>query len=237
MASIIILGNGSLLPAFARSITSGFTVHTFDTADGAAPAFPADLVAIVDLEIDREPKLAALASLGPLPQGVVLFTNTLTITATEVAARCQCSGAVVGISYVPHLYAGGAPIEAAPALGLSDADADAALELLGGLAGRATERLVDRVGLVAMRTLAMIINEAAFALMEGVAAAGDIDVAMKLGTNYPQGPLAWADAIGPQTVVAVLQALHDEYQEERYRPCVLLKQHARARLPFHTAAE
>jgi 3-hydroxybutyryl-CoA dehydrogenase len=80
----------------------------------------------------------------------------------------------------------------------------------------------------------MIINEAAFALMEGVADAVDIDTAMKLGTNYPEGPLRWADTLGVDLVVNVLQALHDEYQEERYRPSVLLKQYARAGMKFHS---
>jgi 3-hydroxybutyryl-CoA dehydrogenase len=74
----------------------------------------------------------------------------------------------------------------------------------------------------------MIVNEGAFALMEGVAGAADIDTAMKLGTNYPEGPLKWADQIGPDIILAILHALHDEYAEERYRPCVLLKQLARA---------
>jgi 3-hydroxybutyryl-CoA dehydrogenase len=69
--------------------------------------------------------------------------------------------------------------------------------------------------------------------MEGVADPADIDTAMKLGTNYPAGPLAWADAIGADRIVAILEALQREYGEERYSPAVLLKQHAHSGRPFH----
>jgi 3-hydroxybutyryl-CoA dehydrogenase len=74
----------------------------------------------------------------------------------------------------------------------------------------------------------MIINEAAFALMEGVASAEDIDTAMKLGTNYPLGPLEWADRIGLDQVLAVLEGLQAEYGDDRYRPAPLLRQLVRA---------
>src|SRR5690606_22342928 len=86
----------------------------------------------------------------------------------------------------------------------------------------------DRVAHVSMRILAMIINEAAFALQEGVADPADIDTAMKYGTNYPDGPLAWCDRIGAEVIVAILDGLQLEYGEERYRPAVLLRQYARA---------
>jgi 3-hydroxybutyryl-CoA dehydrogenase len=86
----------------------------------------------------------------------------------------------------------------------------------------------DGPGLVFPRILCMIINEAAFALMEGVASAEDIDTAMKLGTNYPLGPLEWADRIGLDQVLGVLEGLQAEYGEDRYRPAPLLRQLVRA---------
>jgi 3-hydroxybutyryl-CoA dehydrogenase len=70
----------------------------------------------------------------------------------------------------------------------------------------------------------MLINEAAFALGEGVASAQDVDTAMKLGTNYPHGPLEWADQIGLDIVFAALQDIRDALGEERYRPAPLLWQ-------------
>jgi 3-hydroxybutyryl-CoA dehydrogenase len=81
----------------------------------------------------------------------------------------------------------------------------------------------DAPGLVLGRIVCQVINESAFALGEGVGAARDIDTGMVLGLNQPRGPLEWADAIGLDRVLAVLEALCDEYREERYRPAPLLQ--------------
>ena len=70
----------------------------------------------------------------------------------------------------------------------------------------------------------MLVNEAISALMEGVASAEDIDNAMRHGTNYPEGPLAWGDAVGLDVVEAVLNHAYRVYREERYRPMLLLQQ-------------
>lgn len=83
-------------------------------------------------------------------------------------------------------------------------------------------------GLVRARTICCLINEAASALQEGVATAEDIDAAMRLGTNYPYGPLEWADIIGLDNVLAVMNGLHSEYGEDRYRPSPILKRMAAA---------
>lgn len=88
-------------------------------------------------------------------------------------------------------------------------------------------RLVaDRVGLATPRVLAMLINEACFTLQEGTAAAPDIDRAMQLGVNYPHGPLAWADRIGLEHVITVLDALWHDTHDPRYRACALLRERA-----------
>lgn len=81
----------------------------------------------------------------------------------------------------------------------------------------------DEVGLVYARILSLIINEAAFGLMEGIASPQDIDTAMRQGTNYPMGPLEWADTVGVDDIVAVLNGLHREIGEDRYRPAPLLR--------------
>jgi 3-hydroxybutyryl-CoA dehydrogenase len=73
------------------------------------------------------------------------------------------------------------------------------------------------------RILSLIVNEAARALEEGVASAEEIDIAMRLGVNYPQGPLKWADQIGLDEVLAVLEGLQRETGDDRYRPAPLLK--------------
>ena len=81
----------------------------------------------------------------------------------------------------------------------------------------------DAPGLVLGRIVGQLVNEAAFALGEGVGSAEDIDAGMLLGLNHPRGPLAWADAIGLDQVLAVLDALVDEYREDRYRAAPLLR--------------
>jgi 3-hydroxybutyryl-CoA dehydrogenase len=72
--------------------------------------------------------------------------------------------------------------------------------------------------------LAMLVNEAASALMEGVASPQDIDTAMQLGTNYPRGPLVWADFVGLDVILSILNHLEDEYGDERYCAMPLLRQ-------------
>ena len=89
--------------------------------------------------------------------------------------------------------------------------------------GKETVRTKDAPGLTFPRILSLIINEAARALEEGVASAEGIDIAMKLGVNYPEGPLRWADHVGLDEVLAVLEGMQRETGDDRYRPAPLLK--------------
>jgi 3-hydroxybutyryl-CoA dehydrogenase len=89
--------------------------------------------------------------------------------------------------------------------------------------GKHTAWVGDAPGLVLGRIVCQVINESAFALGEGVGSAADIDTGMKLGMNHPRGPLEWADEIGLDHVLTVLEALSDEYREERYRPAPALR--------------
>ena len=86
------------------------------------------------------------------------------------------------------------------------------------------ELVNDRVGMVTPRIICMIINEAFYTLQEGTASVEDIDLGMKLGTNYPVGPFEWCDRIGLNHVYEVLEALYEDTKEERYKICPLLKQ-------------
>jgi 3-hydroxybutyryl-CoA dehydrogenase len=89
--------------------------------------------------------------------------------------------------------------------------------------GHRTIWVADAPGLVLGRIVAQVINECAFAVGEGVGSAEDVDAGMQLGMNYPQGPLAWADAIGLDHIVMILDGLREEYGEERYRTAPLLR--------------
>ncbi|MDB4897313.1 MAG: 3-hydroxyacyl-CoA dehydrogenase [Firmicutes bacterium] len=99
--------------------------------------------------------------------------------------------------------------------------------------GREIEVIHDGPALIAPRLIACLVNEAAYALMEGVATVADIDTAMKLGLNYPHGPLEWADKIGPGTVLRILEGLHRETGEDRYRPCPHLRKLVTAKRTFY----
>ncbi|WP_315810066.1 3-hydroxyacyl-CoA dehydrogenase PaaH [Pseudomonas sp. C9-3] len=105
---------------------------------------------------------------------------------------------------------------------------DQAVALLAK-AGIAASRLSDTPGLAVLRTVTMLANEGADAVLQGVGSAADIDLAMRAGVNYPQGPLAWAGQIGIGNVLRVLDNLQTAYGEDRYRPSLLLRRlHAEA---------
>ena len=92
--------------------------------------------------------------------------------------------------------------------------------------GKKVLHIADYPGLLVWRTVAMLVNEALDALQKGVAGAEDIDTAMRLGVNYPQGPLAWGESLGWRRVLRLLENLQQHYGEERYRPGSLLRQKA-----------
>jgi 3-hydroxybutyryl-CoA dehydrogenase len=117
------------------------------------------------------------------------------------------------------------------AIAASDGCPAAALDEATGLlqaAGLTVYVIDDAPGLVVTRTVAMLVNGAVDARHKGVASAADIDTAMRLGTNYPLGPLAWGQSWGPAAVLAILEAMHAWYGEDRYRPSALLRRIATA---------
>lgn len=115
----------------------------------------------------------------------------------------------------------------------SDAAARDAVAGLLQAAGLEVTEVTDSPALVVLRTVAMLANEAADAVLQGVGTAADIDLAMCAGVNYPKGPLAWADAIGVGTVLSVLDNLQRSYGEDRYRPSLLLRRLHCAGERFH----
>ena len=115
----------------------------------------------------------------------------------------------------------------------SDAAARAAEAFFASL-GRHVEWVGDAPGLVLGRIVAQLVNEACFALGDGVGPPEDIDAGMVLGLNHPRGPLEWGDAIGPASVLAVLAGLYEEYREERYRTAPALLRAVRAGTPLRS---
>ncbi|MEW5506881.1 3-hydroxyacyl-CoA dehydrogenase PaaH [Pseudomonas antarctica] len=93
--------------------------------------------------------------------------------------------------------------------------------------------LADVPGLAVLRTVAMLVNEGAEVVLHGVSSAADVDLAMEAGVNYPIGPLAWADTLGPKTILDCLEHLQASYGEERYRPSLLLRRITQEGRRFH----
>ncbi|WP_062788241.1 3-hydroxyacyl-CoA dehydrogenase PaaH [Aquitalea pelogenes] len=122
------------------------------------------------------------------------------------------------------------------ALCVADQAATGVLEQAAGLlqvAGITILPIDDIAGMVVMRTMAMLANEAADAVLFGIASAADVDLAMRYGTNYPVGPLAWADGFGTARLAQVLEALHSHYGESRYRISPLIRRRAAAGRCLH----
>ena len=144
--------------------------------------------------------------------------------ATALAARWSVPVVVVDRTLDDATATG---IAAAASDGCPAAAVDEAVGLLQA-AGLAVYLIDDAPGLVLTRTVAMLVNGAVDARHKGVASAADIDTAMRLGTNYPLGPLAWGQSWGPATVLAVLEEMHAWYGDDRYRPSALLRRIAAA---------
>ena len=159
---------------------------------------------------------------------VILSTNTSSISITEIAAQTRRPDRVVGMHFmnpVPLMKL----IEVIRGLRTSD-ETFRAVRALGEKMGKDCIESKDFPGFVVNRILMPMINEACYALFEGLASAQDIDNAMKLGTNQPMGPLTLADFIGLDTCLAILNVMHDGLGDPKYRPCPLLKQYVAAGL-------
>jgi 3-hydroxybutyryl-CoA dehydrogenase len=153
-----------------------------------------------------------------------IVSSSITVAAMEQASWLRHPERLVGIGAFPTLMSGKL-IEIAPTIHCSRKSLSDASTIITSL-GRECAVVQDRAGMVMPRILCMLINEAAFALMENIATPSDIDTAMKLGTNYPFGPIEWADRIGIRSVVSVLEAIHSETGEDRHRIAPLLRQMA-----------
>ena len=158
----------------------------------------------------------------------LIICNALTKTATKYSSVLNSKCNVFGVSFIPSIFKNTESLEISSALQNNIAIIDVETDVISKIFDKKVNLVEDRVGLVSIRILCMIINESIFALQDGITSAEDIDIAMKYGTNYPQGPVKWLDEIGADVVVEVLDSLFDEYKEERYRASILLKQYARA---------
>ncbi len=201
-----------LVEDFFSAVQSGFLLSEATDADVAIELHNESAAA-------KEELLRAFSSYL-LPQ-TVLLTSALATSTTRAASWVSHPERVVGFGMVPPIPLEGM-VELAKGLQTANSHFQRAAEFWQSL-GQEPTVVADGPGLIRTRTICCLINEATSALHEGIASAKDIDQAMKLGTNYPHGPLAWADHIGLDAVLGVMTGLFEEWGEDRYRPSPLLK--------------
>jgi 3-hydroxybutyryl-CoA dehydrogenase len=195
---------------------------------GDSHAALADRDFVIEAAPEQEAlKLGIFRSLGQVtaPEAI-LASNTSSISITKLAAASGRPDRVIGMHFmnpVPLMKL----VEVVRGLPTSDATYQATIELAQRF-NKTTIAARDIPGFIVNRVLIPLLNEACYALYEGLGSAADIDTGVKLGLNHPMGPLELADLIGLDTVLAIAQVLHQELGDDKYRPCPLLRQHVAA---------
>lgn len=160
------------------------------------------------------------------PAHAILASNTSSLPITEIAAVTERPEQVIGMHFmnpVPVMKL----VEIIRGLQTSD-ETYRQVEMLTNELEKAPVEVADFPGFAANRILMPMINEAIFAVHEGVASAEDVDTVMKLGMNHPMGPLTLADFIGLDTCLYIMEVLYEGFSDSKYRPCPLLRKYVKA---------
>jgi len=205
--------------AIAESLvgeTMGRIKVTKEMADLAQVDFAVEAVTEYEplkLEIFRKLDATVKAS-------AILASNTSSIPITKIASVTKRPAQVIGMHFMNPV-----PVMKLVEIIRGHATSDATFTLTAELVAKLEKEMAvsqDYPGFIVNRVLIPMINEAIFALYEGIASVEDIDKGMKLGTNQPMGPLTLADFIGLDTVLAIANVLYDGFKDPKYRPCPLL---------------
>ncbi len=214
-SSAKLLSKGKITEAQRQAVLA---IVTTTTLDGVAEA---DFVIEAATE-NPELKLKIFTQLDELaPEGVILASNTSSISLTKIGAATQRPDKVIGMHFmnpVPLMRL----VEIIRGLDTSDETRDITFRLAESM-GKVPIEANDSPGFISNRILCPMINEAVFALQEGVGTVEAIDQVMKLGMNHPMGPLYLADLIGLDVILFVMEVLQRDLGEDKYRPAYLLR--------------
>ncbi len=213
---------------------AGLAPHLFDVVDPESPDVLSDVEIAVELHaIDLDAKADALTHIEQVVAATVpLMSICNTTSVSEVASLVHQTERLVGVCILPPFSE--SKLAELSFVGQPNDDILKSVRRLFDSLSVQTAHVQDSPGGVLVRTVCCLVNEAAQAMQDSIATAREIDTAMKLGVNYPDGPLAWGDKIGLDHVLAVMEGLYAEFREERYRPTPALARCARAGRLFHS---
>ena len=215
MEKIFIIGdNESLITELSEMLK-----ENYDIADELSE----DVEFVFELtNFNSEVKFNILNFIDEKNSKATVISSSLCITALEQSVNSKFPERITGVSLYPT-FSEAKGIEIAKTNLTSEKHFEKVKALFEGL-GKEVHSVADRPGMVSMRIITMIINEAYLVLQEGTSNKNDIDTAMKLGTNYPFGPIEWSEKIGIELVYNILKSMFDAYGDDRYRITPLLKE-------------
>jgi 3-hydroxybutyryl-CoA dehydrogenase len=219
--------------SLARAVERGRSTEAeaAATRERVRPAASVEELAGVELAVEVVPEIVdlkaqLLSALAQLPGEPILASNTSSISITRLGAATSRPQRVIGMHYfnpVPVMKL----VEIIRGLATSD-ETYAAVHALAVRHGKTPLGANDFPGFISNRVLCPMLNEAVYALYEGVGTIESIDGVMKLGMNHPMGPFELADFIGLDTVLAIMEVLHRGFGDSKYRPCPLLRNYVSA---------